>query len=471
MSFVSVQVMYIVILIQCWRGGGYGVTSYCYANPNLDASVMKSGIKDICKRQSPKLVICDVRKFLSSFWYVGLTGSLRDVVDSYDLGLDRLELINYAKEINQIPNDEIIPLIFDFTYYHSNYSALSLHDSWLLIDNRINADYMNQWSIFKGYRPTYVNGVTAYFRGYSILQTAERKSLLLESEQCLRDLIEYCKENGVELLLIETPYVVLDNDDIKETNAILDIANEYSVPFLNFNTQEMYENIGLDFESDLFDRYHVNFLGSVKFTRYLLDYIINKYSLEDHRFANEYEPWQKMCINEYIPFMENYRDQTCQQAMSIKSTINKENLIQSAKDITEWLDLVEDPNLTCLFSSSIEENNDEFQDVCSKFSINPNSPSNFIGTSVDGSAAIYRDIGEYSNEIKMPVGISPIHYSIAADGTDLMITVNQQEYSNEGLVGIFIVVVNSNTAQVVDSVVLAAKGNGVEVVHMPTSSD
>lgn len=119
----------------------YGITSYCYSVPQMDAGVMLSAIKDVLQSQSPQLIICDVRKFLSSCWYDEITMGVRNVLDSYDVDFDRLEAVDYYRRINGFSFHEMLPEYLDLIYYHTNYSALASAAHWDLVQNSLGGGY------------------------------------------------------------------------------------------------------------------------------------------------------------------------------------------------------------------------------------------------------------------------------------------------------------------------------------------
>ena len=53
----------------------------------------------------------------------------------------------------------------------------------------------------------------------------------------------------------------------------------------------MYDELGIDFKTDMAENIHVNFSGSKKLTEYLGNYIVNNYEVTDHRGDSEYSSW------------------------------------------------------------------------------------------------------------------------------------------------------------------------------------
>lgn len=324
-------------------------------------------------------------------------------------------------------------------------------------------------NVFKGYRPASPDGVTAYFRDYKIPSSETRTPLLEQAEQCFRDLLEYCQQQGINLLLVESPYIILQEQDVTETNTMADIAAAYSVPFLNYNTQEMYDEIDLDFSTDIYDCNHVNCLGAKKYTENILSYLLENYRFEDHRNDESYSEWEEMYTDRYLPYMDGYAGKIEGEALSIRATIEKEEQIRDAEDSTEWISLINDPNITVLFSLNAQNENERAAyclcfDRFYKFS---ESAQECVGTVTNGQISLYEGSKTFSGTVGMPAGIPQIQYSIARDYADSTICIHEKEYRNEQKEGIHAVVLNHNTAEIIDVVSILKQGEEIELVHLP----
>ena len=62
------------------------------------------------------------------------------------------------------------------------------------------------------------------------------------------------------------------------------------VPYINFN--DIYNEVGFDYSTDLGDSSHCNYNGAKKVTNYLADYINTNYDLEDRRDDPDYNLWE-----------------------------------------------------------------------------------------------------------------------------------------------------------------------------------
>lgn len=128
-------------------------------------------------------------------------------------------------------------------------------------------------------------------------------------EEILIDFIEFCREKELPLLFIKTP--VIGNEELYgQFNRIGQIAEAYSVPFLNFNV--LYDELGFDGYADFADTGHLNVLGAQKVSSYLADYLPAHYDLPDHRGEPGYESWERSSRHfaalTGLPHSEDVRD-------------------------------------------------------------------------------------------------------------------------------------------------------------------
>jgi hypothetical protein len=67
------------------------------------------------------------------------------------------------------------------------------------------------------------------------------------------------------------------------------LVNEYGYEF--FDTNDYYDEMGIDFSHDFYDNNHVNYYGAQKYTVFLANYIKNNYSVTDRRDDSRYSDW------------------------------------------------------------------------------------------------------------------------------------------------------------------------------------
>jgi hypothetical protein len=94
---------------------------------------------------------------------------------------------------------------------------------------------------------------------------------------------ELCASNGAELVLIKAPtnsrgYWWYDEWE----SQIIEYSNAHGVDYYNFIPHA--DEMGIDWQTDTYDGgLHLNVYGAEKFTKYLGQTLVSKYSLESHK--------------------------------------------------------------------------------------------------------------------------------------------------------------------------------------------
>lgn len=162
-----------------------------------------------------------------------------------------------------------IGLLWNFSVYHARWSELSREDFIPDVlcekgaESRIGVT-QNQW-----------NGVT-------------EKGMPKEpsvNEMYLRNMIEDCKERGIQVLLTYIPFPA-DEKHQKDANRVKQIAAEYQVNYIDFLELDC-----VNAKTDYYDKTHLNPLGARKITKYVGEYLRENYTLSDHRKDTAYAKW------------------------------------------------------------------------------------------------------------------------------------------------------------------------------------
>lgn len=172
----------------------------------------------------------------------------------------------------------------DFPLFHNRYNAVTKwdfrHASSFGDDNK--GIWMNNY------------GTNNTLELNPAADVIEYRALNQKQEYYLRKIIEYCEANDRDLLLLKTP----DGNrrvDQPFYNTVTLIAEEYGVPFLDMNLYD--EEIGLTSADFWTDNYHLNVEGARKCTTFLGDYLMEHYTLLDHRGDTDYASWDRFAAN------------------------------------------------------------------------------------------------------------------------------------------------------------------------------
>lgn len=140
------------------------------------------------------------------------------------------------------------------------------------------------------------------------------------SEEHLKRIIKLCNEKNVKLLFVNAPDASADEEQHQKSNYVKQLSDENGIPFLDAN--RAIAEIGIDYSMDCMDESHLNYIGSMKYTRWLAQYLQENYNLADHRGEEGVDHWKDACmrwtedrlveegreiesLNELIPFLMN----------------------------------------------------------------------------------------------------------------------------------------------------------------------
>lgn len=256
-----------------------GLSSYTIATQKQPLWATYYYIKEAIERQKPSLIVMDLFAFSLLDEYADEATNYT-FTDDFPFGINKLNMIKHSAAPENRFN-----LLVKFTKYHTRWSELTAEDF--------------------SYNP---KELSDYLYGYCML-TATATDIVPnnigtpvsipsfdKNELWLKNIIDLCENSGTKLLLVKTPM----NDTSEERGYFMraaEIAEEEGVPFISYN--DYFDEIGLSFETDFYDRAHLNWRGADKFSRFFaktaLGDITPKSELDDkfmenlERYKTEFE--------------------------------------------------------------------------------------------------------------------------------------------------------------------------------------
>ena len=229
-------------------------------------------LKEALKTQKPKLIIYDA-SIIGYRHDVLYQPEVWSMTNNYGMhwNLNRIMQLR----INTEQDFLFKRLLFPLDTMHSRYKELTKND-FVDENNTIN---------YKGfdYRNT-----TEVFETPDVSTMTESFVIDEKHEKYLRAIIDLSKENNIPLVVMVTPYV-LTPDEQGHFNYVEDICMEQGITYIDFN--KMYDELSLDFTTDMAEKVHLNFSGTKKLTEYLGNYIVNNYDIPDRRGDAKYSSW------------------------------------------------------------------------------------------------------------------------------------------------------------------------------------
>lgn len=257
----------------------HGIAGYDLGGAEAPAWTSYYHLKEALKTQKPKVIFYEISiaalrptLYPPEFW-----------VEDNNYGMkwnsNRINMLKVNTLAETYPK-----LIFPLGAMHGRYNDLTEND-FTDIHNSIN---------YKGFDPReYVTP----FDTPDISNVKEVEPCSEKAEEYLRKIIELTKQENIPLVLFVSPYVVNDEEQAMY-NYMFNIGIEEGVQIIDFN--KLYDEMELDFETDMAEELHLNYSGNYKFSKYLGDLLANEYGLPDHRGEPNYVSWEVDAANQRI---------------------------------------------------------------------------------------------------------------------------------------------------------------------------
>jgi len=299
----------------------YGISAYNLGGAEQPYWNSYYFIKEALKTQKPKVIVLSITipgirfdEYQTEAW---LTTNI------YGMNWNKNRIDN--TRVSAVP-ESFWRILIPMNTIHGRYTDISKED---FVDRNYDISY-------KGYdlRETIVPLETP-----DISNVTERVPIIPKQEEYLRKIIALSKEENIPLLMVSVPFAVTEEAQ-KIYNYEFDIAAQEGVDYIDFN--KCYDEIGLDFKSDMAEELHLNIYGGEKFTKYLGQCLLDRYDITDHRGDALYSSWD---TNALIHRQELLEEE-----------------IRSTDEITDYLSLIDNENY--LVMMDIE--NVSYEDINSK---------------------------------------------------------------------------------------------------------
>lgn len=171
-----------------------------------------------------------------------------------------------------VPKELQFSYLFPLDKYHTNWKKWDF-SSLERFKATVISPYYNEESDDGYYRWNAVEWTD--YPSSEVLYSKYKEEIYEENMKYLEMIHTLCEEYGVKLLLVRAP-LPCNEECVDKTNTIIAWAEENDVDFLNFMT--ITNRVGLDWATDSLDGgAHLNESGATKVSRYLAEYIIDKY--------------------------------------------------------------------------------------------------------------------------------------------------------------------------------------------------
>ena len=430
----------------------YGYTSYNYATLYGQMDLYWRYMDRVLETHNPELFVVDLRMLATLNEEVYEQG-LRFWTDSLPVfSKDRyLSLQDYFDRHLLSETDDKISYYLDIAKYHTNTGALGSADNWRYRNNRGK-------SKSKGYELSSVH----HFFEEPVIDTEGKAELTQIQSEVLYQLLDYCREKDLNVLFVVCPYVV-PQEDQQVYNTAKDIVASYGYQFINAN--EFYDEIGLDFSTDMKNINHVNSVGAEKYTGFLSEYIISHYDIATHKGDASYLQWDE----DYEVFseeLEREKEKVYQAVADKEDALALAECLSQSEDFAEWSIGAENANYTVIVCANLEKCSLENVDAEGRHFLNfwgiPDSEDGHYLRISSGDEIIafeeQTDVIDYSGRLGVIDGLGQVPCEVVIDDEVQLMVGGQQFRPIQG--GVQLVLFDNNFKRVVDSPVLTVRPDG-----------
>lgn len=257
--------------MQLWED--FGIASNNLAQNGQVLPVTYYHLQEALRYQKPKLVVLDIYKAIQDS-LIDSNASLHYTLDNMTFGLPKLRAV-----FDLLPPEERMEFLLPIITYHSRWKDLD------------QLDFQSADCTEKGAQALF--GTTP-LPDFQILPETCTAAPAESALVYLEKIIALCRQEGVELLLVAVPFATPEDDDMSRqevVNGMAAYAGKWGVPFVNM--MHCTEEMAFDYETDMADVFHANWLGMEKITAWLGEYLVTHYDLPDRRTDGAYAAWSE----------------------------------------------------------------------------------------------------------------------------------------------------------------------------------
>lgn len=258
-----------------------GITAYPFTSEGTPSWLYISMLKQVTKKQSPKVIVFDMRPFVLSYD----TGKLDDVysrkvIDCLNFfSFSRFDAISRTLKVFREYDDDTSG--FDPSYF---FSFIKYHNMW---EDSMSFDELKEpESPYLGFYLHNTLSIKCVGTVAKDVVTDNRAPLDELCKAQLYEVLDYVKDKDYAVLFLDTAHAHTTLE-AERTNTICDILDEYGVKYyIDAYSSDLYD-LGHDFYNDG----HANFYGAEKFTEHFQKYLLENYDLPDHRDDEKCQSW------------------------------------------------------------------------------------------------------------------------------------------------------------------------------------
>lgn len=274
----------------------YGIASYNFVSSGQRMWTAYYMMEECFRYQKPNLIVLNMD---SAFNETSSSESnYRKTFDNMKMSKNKLKAITDSSFKNK--KTEMLSYILPLTRYHSRWNELE--------DKDFQQAFKNEKFDFKGMDLNTDVEPYNYDNKYMSKENSE-ENIGPKAYKYLEKMIDLCKENNAELLLIELPSADSWSKDLSDKTK--EFAEQHNLRFIDMNLN--YKEFGFDWKSDTADSGdHLNIYGAEKVSKYLGKIIKEEYKIPDRKNDTNYSSWNESSIKYHEIVKKEEKNNTSQ---------------------------------------------------------------------------------------------------------------------------------------------------------------
>lgn len=253
----------------------YGIAVWPYTTPGQPLEMAEVLIREARKTQPDALYIVCLNYKESDFENTPVL--LHRITDYMPFSINKLSIIDTFAEYGNYDFGQKLEFVFPIMKFHSRWKELVEEDF------QYSSNELKGGPVYSSYLKMSVDVASSY-------RVSNKKTELSEElETRFLSLLEYCKNESVELLFVVSPQMITDDKVLSTINTLKEHAIDYEFPVLDMIN--LVNEMSLDLSTDYIDTLHTNIHGGIKTTNYLAKYLVENYGFMDKRGKEDYSSW------------------------------------------------------------------------------------------------------------------------------------------------------------------------------------
>ncbi len=234
-----------------------GLLSYVLATQLQPLWVTYHYMIEALKSQSPKLVAVEVYMAEQQDDYSD-EGTSHTAVDPIPLSFNKWKMIEAS-----VPKGERRYYLFHIMKYHERWEDLKKEDFIRIYEKGKDPD--------KGH--VRLTSAAIDIEREDVAEIVDAASITEKNMYYINKIIDLAREKGIDIVFFKAPSNATKEEKMFY-NCVAKIANDNQVRFIDYNSDELYKKVGLDLNTDFYDRRHLNESGMKKFVAHFASFVM-----------------------------------------------------------------------------------------------------------------------------------------------------------------------------------------------------